>query len=82
MNVKVTANSLSRSTNFNLFVIFLDALIVVVYDVKRSKFVMLTKKQKRRMVEVDASSKVFVDRLWTCFVVFVFAFIHLRHNYT
>ena len=43
MSVKVTANSLSRSTNFNLFVIFLDALIMVVYDVKRSKFVMLTK---------------------------------------
>ena len=77
VNVKVTANSLSRSTNFNLFVIFLDAFIMVVYDVKRSKFIMLTKKQKRRMVEVDESSKVFVDRLWKCFVVFVFALFTL-----
>ena len=69
VSVKVTANSLSRSTNFNLFVIFLDALIMVVYDVKRSKFVMLTKKQKRRMVEMDESRKVFLDRLWKCLVV-------------
>ena len=72
VNVKVTANSLSRSTNFNLFVIFLDAFIMVVYDVKRSKFIMLTKKQKRRMVEMDESSKVFVDRLWKCLVVLFF----------
>ena len=69
VSVKVTANSLSRSTNFNLFVIFLDALIMVVYDVKRSKFVMLTKKQKRRMVEMDESRKVFLDRLWKCLLV-------------
>ena len=69
---KVTANSLSRSTNFNLFVIFLDAFIMVVYDVKRSKFIMLTKKQKRRMVEADESSKVFLDRLWKCLVVIFF----------
>ena len=48
MNIEITANSLSRSNQFNLFVIFLDALIVIIYDTKRSKYVMLTKKQKRR----------------------------------
>ena len=31
MYIKTTANSLSRSNLFNLFVIFLDALIIVMY---------------------------------------------------
>ena len=45
MNIKTTANSLSRSNQFNLFVIFFDALIVVMYDTERSKYIMLVKKQ-------------------------------------
>ena len=43
MHIETTANSLSRSNYFNLFVIFLDALIVVIYDVNRSKYVMMVK---------------------------------------
>ena len=48
MNVETTANSLSQSNYFNLFVIFLDALIVVIYDVNRSKYVMMVKKGKQK----------------------------------
>ena len=51
MNIETTANSLSRSNYFNLFVIFFEALIVVIYDVNRSKYVMLVKECKREKVE-------------------------------
>ena len=51
--IETTANSLSRSNYFNLFVIFFDALIVVIYDVKRSKYAMMVKKRKREMLTVS-----------------------------
>ncbi len=73
MNIKTTANSLSRSNLFNIFVIFLDALIIVIYDAQRSKYVMLVKKQKRAMLEISLEVKQQLRRLWkgcTC-VVFI-----------
>ena len=66
MHVETTANSLSRSNYFNLFVIFFDALIVVIYDVKRSKYVMMVKKRKREMLEVSPSKEYMLKRLWIC----------------
>ena len=57
MNIKTTANSISRSNIFNLFVIFFDAVIVVIYDVKRSKYVMLVKKQKRFVLKMSSEQK-------------------------
>ena len=64
MNIETTANSLSRSNYFNLFVIFFDAMIVVIYDVKRSKYVMLVQKRKREMLEVPPSKERVLKRLW------------------
>ena len=64
MNIETTANSLSRSNYFNLFVIFFDAMIVVIYDVNRSKYVMLVKKRKREMLEVPPSKERVLKRLW------------------
>ena len=64
MNIETTANSLSRSNYFNLFVIFFDAMIVVIYDVNRSKYVMLVKKRKREMLEVSPSKEYKLKRLW------------------
>ena len=57
MNIKTTANSLSRSNLFNIFVIFLDALIIVIYDAQRSKYVMLAKKQKRDTLTISFEIK-------------------------
>ena len=34
VNVQVTANSLARSNVFNLFLIFLDAALVAIFDMK------------------------------------------------
>ena len=64
MNIETTANSLSRSNFFNLFVIFFDAMIVVIYDVNRSKYVMLVKNRKREMLEVPPSKERVLKRLW------------------
>ena len=64
MNIETTANSLSRSNFFNLFVIYFDAIIVVMYDVNRSKYVMLVKKRKREMLEVPPSKERVLKRLW------------------
>ena len=64
LNIETTANSLSRSNYFNLFVIFFDAIIVVIYDVNRSKYVMLVKKRKREMLEVPPSKERVLKRLW------------------
>ena len=63
-NVKVTANSLSRSNYFNLFVIFFDGLIVTLFDTDRSKFMMLVKKRKREVLEVPLSRVRMLRRLW------------------
>lgn len=79
MNIKTTANSLSRSNLFNIFVIFLDALVIVVYDTKRSKYVMLVKKQKRNMFELTVERRQQLVRLWkgcTC-VGFVVSVIYI-----
>ena len=72
MNIEITANSLSRSNFFNLFVIYFDAIIVVIYDVNRSKYVMLVKKRKREILEVPPSKERVLKRLWmfTGFSVF------------
>ena len=43
INVETTANSLSCSNYLNLFLIFFDALIIVISDVNRSKYAMLVK---------------------------------------
>ena len=64
MNIETTANSLSRSNFFNLFVICFDAIIVVIYDVKRSKYVMLVKKRKREILEISPSKERVLKRLW------------------
>ena len=64
LNVKVTANSLSRSNYFNLFVIFFDGLIVTLFDRDRSKYMMLVKKRKREVVEVPSSRLRMLQRLW------------------
>ena len=64
LNVKVTANSLSRSNYFNLFVIFFDGLIVTLFDTGRSKFMMLVKKRKREVLEVPSSRVRMLRRLW------------------
>ena len=64
LNVKVTANSLSRSNYFNLFVIFFDGLIVTLFDTGRSKFMMLVKKRKREVLEVPLSRVRMLRRLW------------------
>lgn len=64
MNIETTANSLSRSNYFNLFVIFFDAIIVVIYDVNRSKYAMLVKKRQREMLEVPPSKERVLKRLW------------------
>ena len=69
MHVETTANSLSRSNYFNLFVIFFDALIVVIYDVKRSKYVMMVKKRKRETLEVSTSQEYMLKRLWIFFAL-------------
>ena len=49
MEVTASANSLSRTNLFNIFVIFLDGLISVVYHSTRSKFV-FKKESARDMV--------------------------------
>jgi len=64
MNIKTTANSLSRSNQFNLFVIFFDALIIIIYDVNRSKYVMLVKKKKRFILEMSSEKKRKIMTWW------------------
>ena len=64
MNIKTTANSISRSNIFNLFIIFFDAVIVVIYDVKRSKYVMLVKKQKRFVLKMSSEQKRKIMTWW------------------
>ena len=75
MNIETTANSLSRSNFFNLFVIFFDAMIIVIYDVDRSKYVMLVKKRKREMLEVPPSKERVLKRLWILFGSFTGFFL-------
>ena len=72
MNIETTANSLSRSNFFNLFVIFFDAMIVVIYDVNRSKYVMLVKKRKREILEVPPSKERVLKRLWILLAITMF----------
>ena len=72
MNVETTANSLSRSNYFNLFVIFFDAMIVVVYDLNRSKYIMLVQKRTREMLEVPPAKERVLKRLWILAVTFTF----------
>ena len=64
MNVETSANSLSRSNYFNLFVIFFDALVVLTNDANRSKYMMLVKKRKRGLVGVPPSKESLLKKLW------------------
>ena len=74
MNIGTTANSLSRSNYFNLFVIFFDAMIIILYDVNRSKYVMLVKQRKREMLEVPSSKERLLKRLWILEAILIFVF--------
>ncbi len=76
MNIKTTANSLSRSSQFNLFVIFFDALLVAIYDSKRSKYIMVVKKQKRDILAISLERIEKLNILWkgfacSCFTGFI-----------
>ena len=42
---------------------------MVLYDVNRSKYVMLTKKRKREMLEVSPSKERVLKRLWMLWVI-------------
>jgi hypothetical protein len=59
-NVQVTANSLARSNVFNLFLIFLDFILVAIFDMKRSKYITLVTKKKRG---VSAELSIFKQQL-------------------
>ena len=60
MNIETTANSLSLDQNyFNLFIIFFDAMVIVIYDVNRSKYVMMVKNRKREMLEYRLQKSVY-----------------------
>ena len=63
-NVEVTANSLSRSNYFNFFMIFFDAFIMILYDSGRSKFVMVVKKQKRKLITLSESKQKALHFAW------------------
>ena len=84
MNIETTANSLSRSNYFNLFVIFFDAMIMVIHDVKRSKYVMLVKKRKREILEVLPSEERLLKRLWMLlgFSVFSISVCYIMESLT
>ena len=75
MNIETTANSLSRSNYFNLFIIFFDALIVIINDVNRSKYMMLSREPKRKVLEVPASKERLLKKLWIASAIFMFAAI-------
>ena len=66
MEVTASANSLSRTNLCNIFVIFLDGLISVVYHSTRyrSKFVFLKKESTRDMVEISAETEKKLLPLW------------------
>ena len=64
INVETTANSLSRTNYLNLFLIFFDALIVVISDVNRSKYVMLVRKRKRIIFAATPQKQILLKRLW------------------
>ena len=67
INIKTTPNSLSRTNQFNLFVIFFDALIVILFDEERAKYIMLVKKKKRYKMEISAEKKKKLNILWKIF---------------
>jgi len=64
MQITASANSLSRTNLFNVFVIFLDAFITVIYNPKRSKFVFLKKESARIMVEISPETEKKLLPLW------------------
>ena len=64
LNVKTTANSLSRSHYFNFFMIFFDAFIMILYDSERSKYVMIVKKQKRAVIALSESKQKVLHFAW------------------
>jgi hypothetical protein len=73
MNIKTTANSLSRSNHFNLFVIFFHAFLVVVFDPKRSTYVMLERVCKRDVIEMSIEETRKLSRLWKLLACLAFS---------
>ena len=71
-HVNTNPNNLSRSNQFNLFVIFFDALVIVVHDSKRSKFVMLSKKRDRFYKIVTEKERNTIRKLWKILAVLFF----------
>ena len=78
-NVEITANSLSRSNYFNLFMIFFDAFIMILYDSERSKYVMVVKKQKRKLITLPESKQKVLRFAWIGMAFF--GFVHNYHTY-
>ena len=72
LHVNTNPNNLSRSNQFNLFVIFFDALVIVVHDSKRSKFVMLSKKRDRFYKIVTEKERNTIRKLWKILAVLFF----------
>ena len=70
LHVDTNPNNLSRSNQFNLFVIFFDALVIVLHDSKRSKFVTLSKKRDRLHKIVTEKERNKIRKLWIALGVF------------
>ena len=64
LNVETTPNSLSRSNQFNLFIIFWDALIILLFDPKRSKYIFLSNIAKRKPANLSDKQVAWVVKLF------------------
>ena len=53
--------------------IFFDAFLIILYDSERSKYAMLIKKQKRKLIELPESRRKVLNFAWigTVFLLFV-----------
>ena len=67
--VKTTPNVLSRSNYLNLFLIFFDGLLVAIFNVRRQKYIMLAKKQRRLTKALSPGEKKTLSRLWLAVAV-------------
>ena len=65
LNVKTTPNSLSRSNQFNLFIIFWDALIVLLFDPERSKYIFLSDIAKRKAIKLSDKQYSLIVKLFS-----------------
>ncbi len=69
LNVHTSPNSLSRSNYFNLFYIFIDALIVLMMDETRSKYIFIVKKAKREKKILNQMQSKIVNRSLNIFTL-------------